>query len=272
MAITQSFSGYIFFTKEKMNTKPCIATKVPGIVKCFLNPQTGHGVIFSLDEHEDVSVLQSAIVNGKPLGEGEMVELDILIGSKGLEAANVTVAEGESDAMKKRNNLISPFANLWSPDSFRSWMLGENSISLHTKELLYQNLNRRELDGTENVIRFQIIDKDMSPESGGYGSLNEPIPFVSLSNVEKDVGRMLDVDEIVVPEEVKSISVVFNYPLKQNFVFELESPTGKGFTRGQLATVIAYKYQEIYKVISPPSKDIGFFICFTGGERNFNCA
>merc|ERR1719186_2534076 len=86
----------------------------------------------------------------------------------------------------------------------------------------------------ENVIKFKVLID------------GHKIPLVSLSDVESDISVMINADEIVVPEDKQSINVVFDYPLKKKFVFELESPRGKGFTRGELVTAIAGKYQGIY--------------------------
>jgi len=104
--------------------------------------------------------------------------------------------------------------------------------------------SEKDVEEDENVIKFKIVDKE---RKGGYGSIDEPSPYVSLSNVETSLEKMLDVDEMVVSEEKKSIKVAFDYPLQKKFVFEFESPNGGGFTRGQLATVIANKYKDIYK-------------------------
>ena len=68
------------------------------------------------------------------------------------------------------------------------------------------------------------------------------IPGASIENPEKDMPRLIDKYKIIIPES--RISIIIDYPLTNEYIFDLRSKNG--FTRKQLLNEISKSYYRIY--------------------------
>ncbi len=124
-----------------------------------------------------------------------------------------------------------------------------------------ENLNNKNTATTEGIEFIVKQEKSFSQKSKpNYGELissvsfqvktdntedfeDGTIPWASIENPEEDLINLVDGDEIIIPDN--KIIVIIDYPLTNEYRFELESM--KGFSRKQLLIEVSKNYFKIYE-------------------------
>lgn len=109
-------------------------------------------------------------------------------------------------------------------------------------------------DSPAQYIDFQVVYSPGSQE--GYGSEALPSTHVSLdlTDLERELKSMRNIDEIVVPpmEEGEKIVALCRYPLgnplKKPTRYALPVDASAGITRGQLVKAAVQLYNEVFEV------------------------
>ena len=87
------------------------------------------------------------------------------------------------------------------------------------------------------TIEFQIDD----PEN----KADDPSPYVHLDKPDEDLKRMRDRDQIVFTGT--ELTLILDYPLRDELRFTITASRPNGFTRAELAKKISEVYQRVYQ-------------------------
>lgn len=117
----------------------------------------------------------------------------------------------------------------------------ENKLTQEQKKYETELVSREKLAGEKeyknigvfiNSFSFQVKNKE-----------NEITDWASIENAEKDLENLIDKDVFVIPDS--KVTIAIDYPLKNEFKFQLESKNG--FTRKMLLSEISKNYYKLYK-------------------------
>jgi hypothetical protein len=97
-------------------------------------------------------------------------------------------------------------------------------------------LNYDSLGELISKIRFDVKTNDLQNWKDGK------VPWIRIDSPQVDLKNLIGKDDIVIPEG--KVTVVIDYPLTNNYKFELLSK--KGFTREQLIKGISNEYYLLY--------------------------
>jgi len=86
------------------------------------------------------------------------------------------------------------------------------------------------------TISFEVRTTDTSNFKDGF------IPWASLEKPDQDIQELKDAEEILISR--KAVTILIDYPLRNEYKFELNSETG--FTRKFLLKEISKTYYKIY--------------------------
>jgi hypothetical protein len=83
---------------------------------------------------------------------------------------------------------------------------------------------------------FEVKTNEVEMEDG-------IIPWASIEKPKEDIPNLIDGDDIIIKE--KKVTIIIDYPLKNEYHFDLES--NNGFSRKMLLTEISNHYYKLYR-------------------------
>ena len=153
--------------------------------------------------------------------------------------------------MTVKIGLILVFATLLSCNS------GQSTASTFDKKTEGDILKDKEFAQIDNKIDslgtiISTIDFKIKATGEDLKIFDDGIiPWISLDNPDKEIGKLIDADKIILQQTL--VTVIIDYPLTYPATFEL-STKSEGFSRKQLIKEISKKYHEIYKLEEASAK------------------